>query len=110
MTKRGKVFFRDALAGHIEQRDGEYIFSYDSNYLNSPEAVAVSVTLPLREEEFRQTTLFSFFDGLIPEGWLLDLAEKKLRLDRRDRMELLLTVCRECIGAVSIVRDESNER
>lgn len=110
MTKRGKVFFRDVLAGHIEQRDGEYIFSYDSKYLKSPDAVAVSVTLPLREEEFRQTTLFSFFDGLIPEGWLLDLAEKKLRLDRRDRMELLLTVCRECIGAVSIVRDESNER
>ena len=46
--------------------------------------------------------MFPFFDGLIPEGWLLDVAEENWKLDRRDRMGLLLACCRDCIGAVSI--------
>jgi serine/threonine-protein kinase HipA len=47
--------------------------------------------------------LFPFFDGLIPEGWLLDIAEKNWKLNEKDRMGLLLTFCKNCIGAVSIV-------
>jgi serine/threonine-protein kinase HipA len=39
---------------------------------------------------------------LIPEGWLLEIAEKNWKLDPRDRMGLLLTCCKDCIGAVSV--------
>jgi serine/threonine-protein kinase HipA len=46
--------------------------------------------------------MFAFFDGLIPEGWLLDLAVRNWKLDPRDRMGLLLEACRDCIGAVHI--------
>jgi serine/threonine-protein kinase HipA len=46
--------------------------------------------------------MFSFFDGLIPEGWLLRIAEKNWKLNERDRMGLLLACCKDCIGAVSI--------
>jgi len=53
--------------------------------------------------------LFSFFDGLIPEGWLLDIAEKNWKLDPRDRMGLLLACCRDCIGAVSIEEEREDE-
>jgi len=53
--------------------------------------------------------LFPFFDGLIPEGWLLDIAEKNWKLDMRDRMSILLVTCRDCIGAVSIHPLKSND-
>ena len=46
--------------------------------------------------------LHPFFDGLIPEGWLLDIAQKNWKIDSRDRMALLPACCRDCIGAVSI--------
>jgi serine/threonine-protein kinase HipA len=46
--------------------------------------------------------MFPFFDGLIPEGWLLDVAEKSWKLNSRDRMGLLLACCKDCIGAVSV--------
>jgi serine/threonine-protein kinase HipA len=46
--------------------------------------------------------MFPFFDGLIPEGWLLEIAEKNWKLDARGRMGLLLACYRDCIGAVSI--------
>ena len=51
----------------------------------------------------RDKVLFPFFDGLIPEGWLLDIAEKSWKINRRDRMSLLLACCKDCIGAVSVI-------
>jgi len=53
--------------------------------------------------------MFSFFDGLIPEGWLLEVAEKNWKLDERDRMGLLMVCCTDCIGAVSIVGVKTEE-
>jgi HipA-like protein len=41
-----------------------------------PDARPVSLTLPIREAPYLSRVLFPFFDGLIPEGWLLDIAEK----------------------------------
>jgi serine/threonine-protein kinase HipA len=46
--------------------------------------------------------MFPFFDGLIPEGWLLDIAQKNWKLNPRDRMGLLMACCKDCIGAVSV--------
>ena len=65
-------------------------------------AQPVSLTLPLDKAEYNSTVLFPFFDGLIPEGWLLAIAEKNWKINPRDRMGLLLTCCKDCIGAVSI--------
>ncbi|MBP5751348.1 MAG: HipA N-terminal domain-containing protein [Treponema sp.] len=62
----------------------------------------VSLTLPLREEVYVSNTLFPFFDGLIPEGWLLDVVERNWKLDGRDRFGLMLVACRDCIGDVRI--------
>ena len=89
-------------AGWLDQDEEGYHFIYDALYLKLPEAEPVSLTLPLRVERYASKVLFPFFDGLIPEGWLLDIAEKNWKLNPRDRMGLLLACCRDCIGAVSI--------
>ena len=102
IKKQGKVFVGSDYAGLIEESDGLYIFTYDKTYLNKEGAEPISLTLPLRIEAYEQQTMFSFFDGLIPEGWLLDIAEKNWKLNVRDRMGLLLACCKDCIGAVSI--------
>jgi len=99
---RGIVFYRDLRAGVIEQTDKGYRFTYDSAYLLKKDAMPVSQTLPLQAGAFESNTMFPFFDGLIPEGWLLDVAVETWKIDPRDRMRLLLTVCRDCIGAVKI--------
>jgi serine/threonine-protein kinase HipA len=56
----------------------------------------------LTETTYTSNVLFPFFDGLIPEGWLLDIAQKNWKLNPRDRMGLLLLCCKDCIGSVSI--------
>jgi len=69
-------------------------------------ATPVSLTFPLQETSFVSNNLFPFFDGLIPEGWLLDIAQKNWKLNPRDRMGLLLATCRDCIGNISIIENE----
>ena len=66
--------------------------------------VAVSYTMPLKGEPYVSNSLFPFFDGLIPEGWLLGIAEKNWKLDGRDRMGLLLACCSSSIGAVRVLQ------
>lgn len=109
MKREGKVFFREALAGLIWQDENGYGFSYDSEYLRQITAEPVSLTLPLTNRPYLSKTMIPFFDGLIPEGWLLDIAVQNWKLDTRDRMGLLLVACKDCIGAVSIEGIPQNE-
>ena len=74
--KQAVVFLRGVKAGILTEDENGYTFEYDADYLASVDAVAVSLTLPLSDRPYRDKVLFPFFDGLIPEGWLLDIAEK----------------------------------
>jgi serine/threonine-protein kinase HipA len=103
MSRAGLVYIQEKLAGKIEETDkGSYTFTYDAEYLQLPQNRAVSLTLPLQQMPFESKLLFPFFDGLIPEGWLLDLTASNWKLNPRDRMGLLLEACQDCIGVVSV--------
>lgn len=78
--KKAKVYVDTIFAGILVEDDYGYEFSYDNDYLNSSEARAVSLTLPLTKNPYRDKVLFPFFDGLIPEGWLLDIAEQNWKI------------------------------
>jgi serine/threonine-protein kinase HipA len=101
-VRKATIKINDQLAGWLTQDEHGYHFVYDKTYAAKPGARPVSLTLPLREAQYTSNVLFPFFDGLIPEGWLLDIAEKNWKLNPRDRMGLLLACCKDCIGAVSV--------
>lgn len=96
------VYVRDYFAGILSETDEGYVFKYDKAYISSPDASPVSLTLPLTETPYESKTLFPFFDGLIPEGWLLEIVSRNWKLDPQDRFGLLLVACRDSIGNVSI--------
>ena len=100
--RKGSVFFKDTFVGIIAETEEGYRFGYDESYLTSVASQPISVTLPLSREPFDSSTLHPFFDGLIPEGWILSIVVKNWKVDPRDRMGLLLAACKDCIGAVSI--------
>lgn len=100
--RKAEIKYKDQKAGILIQDDAGYHFQYVNEYLKSEKSESVSLTLPLQEKSFESKTLFPFFDGLIPEGWLLNIAEKNWKLNARDRMGLLLACCEDCIGAVSV--------
>ncbi len=109
MRRAGKVYYKDKLAGIVWQDENGYNFLYDPGYLSQSNAAPISLTMPLTEKQYHSNTMLPFFDGLIPEGWLLNLTLQNWKLDNRDRMGLLLVACKDCIGAVSVVAIEEKE-
>lgn len=107
--RKAEIKINDITAGILIQNEEGYQFIYVKTYLNSENPMPVSLTLPLQTNPFTAKVLFPFFDGLIPEGWLLDIAKKNWKLNPRDRMGLLLNCCKDCIGAISVYQLKENE-
>ena len=78
------IQFKGKAAGILEETDEGYEFQYDREYLADAASKPVSL-------------------GLIPEGWLLDVALRNTDISELDRFALLLLCCKDCIGAVSVI-------
>lgn len=101
--RQGKIYYNDTLAGILtETDDGDYTFTYDGAYVEKYPSQFLTFSMPVGKIVYSDKRLFSFFDGLIPEGWLLDIASKSWKINPNDRMGLLLACCQNCIGAVSV--------
>nr|WP_321450986.1 HipA N-terminal domain-containing protein [uncultured Carboxylicivirga sp.] len=101
--RKANVLYNDKLAGIlVESDEGEYTFNYNKEYvINYPE-LFLTFTMSVTDKEYKSNRLFPFFEGLIPEGWLLEIASKSWKINKNDRMGLLLACCQNCIGAVSV--------
>ena len=97
-----KYLIKNIYAGKLEETDEGYVFTYDEKYIEEHKNSPVSLTLPIRKEPYTSKVLFSFFDGLIPEGWLLDVVLHNWKLNIRDRFGILLVSCKDPIGVVSV--------
>jgi serine/threonine-protein kinase HipA len=106
--KQAKIYMRNQFAGILTEDEAGYSFCYDSEYIQTEDAEPISLTMPVQAEKFHSNVLFPFFDGLIPEGWLLDVAYRSWKIDNRDRMSLLLACCKDCIGSVSVIPVEND--
>jgi len=102
--RRGSVYYKETLAGIImETSEGDFIFTYDAIYITQHPAQFITFTMPVRTEPYKSDRMFPFFEGLIPEGWLLEIATKNWKIKANDSMGLLLACCQNCIGAVSVI-------
>lgn len=101
--RSAEVYVQGKKAGIISENEEGYEFYYFSEYLADDDAVAVSLTMPLTDVPYRSKVLFPFFDGLIPEGWMLDVVKKHWQIPERDRFGVLINACRDCIGDVQVI-------
>ncbi len=102
--RTAKVNYQNQLAGYLSETEKGYRFVYDQNYLQHGHPVSVS--LPLRQEPYASERLFSFFEGLLPEGWYLDVVRATAKIDAKDSFGLLLATTGDTIGAVTIQKPE----
>ena len=82
-------------------------FSYDSAYLNNPDAKPISVSLPLQKVPFSPQRTKNFFDGLLPEGFTRRTVAQWMHVPEDDYLSILAGLGRECLGALRIV-DEND--
>ncbi len=101
--RQAEIYYNDLPAGILtETHEGDFTFLYDKNYIAKYPANFITFTMPVNETVYTEKRLFPFFEGLIPEGWLLEIAAKNWKINPNDRMGLLLACCKNCIGAVSV--------
>jgi serine/threonine-protein kinase HipA len=105
-SKKALVYYDGKKAGVLQKIDTEYIFEYDQAYAATPGAKPISLAMPLNKGIFQAPKLFPFFEGLLPEGWLLNITSKTLKIDKDDKFELLLHIGKDTIGAISIIPEE----
>lgn len=96
--RRALVFIHDTEAGTLVEQDGQYVFTYRESYQGPP----LSLTMPVQIKEFRFIQFPPFFDGLLPEGIMLDALLRQNKIDRKDYFGQLLAVGRDLVGAVTI--------
>ncbi len=100
--RKAKVFVNEFFAGMLIETDEGYFFNYDEDYYNS-DLTAVSLTLPKTKKQYYSKEFFNFFRGLLQEGWLKELSEDILRIDKQDEFLLLIKNGSDCVGNVSVV-------
>ncbi|WP_159637951.1 HipA N-terminal domain-containing protein [Sphingobacterium composti Ten et al. 2007 non Yoo et al. 2007] len=101
--RKAIVKYNDTLAGILtETTEGTYIFQYDEAYCVHFPDQFLTFQMPVRTNPYYSVSMFPFFDGLIPEGWLLTIVTESWKLNQKDRMGLLLACCQNSIGAVSV--------
>lgn len=101
--RQAAIYYQEVLAGVLTETDeGEYTFQYNNKYIQTHPKQFLSFSIPVTNKPYTDKRLFAFFEGLIPEGWLLDIATKNWKINPNDRMGLLLACCQNCIGAVSV--------
>lgn len=100
--ERALVFYGDKEAGDLIKKPAGYEFAYKPEYLQDPDAMPISLAMPLTETPYESPTLFPFFDGMLPEGWLLELTCTSAKIDKNDKFHLLLHTGKDPIGAISV--------
>lgn len=77
-------------------------FAYLPEYLQESDAVAISISLPLRVEPYPATQTARFFEGLLPEGFTRRSVAQWMHVDENDYLSILHGLGRECLGAFCI--------
>lgn len=98
------VLVHRVVAGLLTESDTpmEYIFKYFPDYVLKG-LPPVSLTLPVREEEYRSDVLFPYFFNLLSEGDNRMLQASLHHLDKDDDFGILLATAQfDTAGAVTI--------
>ncbi|MBY0245303.1 MAG: HipA N-terminal domain-containing protein [Sphingobacteriaceae bacterium] len=106
------IKYNNVVAGVLKELEtGEYEYVYDADYIQNYPNLFITFQMPVSRIPYKSKRLFPFFDGLIPEGWLLSIATEGWKIQKNDRMGLLLACCQNTIGAVSVhvIKEKLND-
>lgn len=96
--RKALVKVRDEAAAVLEENAGRYTLTYFDGYSGGP----VSLALPPRDEPYPFDRFPAFFDGLLPEGWMLEATLCGLKVERGDYMGQLLSLGGNTVGDVTV--------
>ena|SRR3990167_2564017 len=97
--RKARVFVNDIDAGILEEiAENKYQFTYHNNYHGTP----ISLTMPIAKQTYEFNKFPPFFEGLLPEGAMLEALLRKFKLDKKDYFGQLLQIGHDVVGSVTI--------
>lgn len=81
-----------------EVAPSEYHFEYDENY----EGDAVSLTMPTSQKKYCYKLFPPFFEGLLPEGIMLEGLLRLGKIDKKDYFSQLVATGNDLVGVVTV--------
>lgn len=101
--KKARVFVDGRLAGCLE----EIVFNkhYRFTYIDHYQGQSVSLEMPTHQKIWEYDRFPPFFEGLLPEGMMLEALLKRAKLDRNDYFEQLVHIGSDCVGNVTVEAD-----
>lgn len=98
--KKANVFVNSVLAGELQEivKNKQYQFNYLESYTGPP----VSLNMPLKTRVYVYDRFPPFFEGLLPEGIMLEGLLKYAKIDRDDLMSQIITVGQDLVGYVTV--------
>ena len=97
--RKAIIYVHNIRAGVLsEENSGGFQFTYDENY----EGEAVSLTMPISSTIYSFDKFPSFFEGLLPEGIMLEGLLKIGKIDKNDYFSQLISTGNDLVGAVTV--------
>jgi serine/threonine-protein kinase HipA len=97
--RKAEVQQQGRLAGVLEEIDRQhYRFTYTPGYAGEP----VSLVLPMRTQPYEFDRLPPVFEGLLPEGQMLEALLRRYKVDRHDLFTQLLLTGADVVGSLTI--------
>jgi serine/threonine-protein kinase HipA len=103
MARTATVWMHKKQVGTLTELDEgkSYRFAYEPQYLGEP----ISATMPVKTQTFTFTHFPPFFEGVLPEGVMLDNLLRTYKLDKNDFLGQLLVLGGDLPGAVEVYPD-----
>lgn len=99
LERRAMVLVQGVPAGVLlESAPGSFRFEYLPEY----QGPSVSLTMPTHRRVWEFRGFPPFFEGLLPEGDMLEALLRQHKIDRNDLFSQLLAVGEDLVGAVTI--------
>ena len=104
MARELDVYLDQNLVGKLAQDShGETTFQYHTGWIDDPQAVSLSQSLPLRKQQYRRRECIGFFNGILPEGENRDIVAKNVGVSAKNDVALLEQIGGECAGAITLL-------
>lgn len=101
------VLLNGILIGNLAKKKDGLIFTYDSDWLTTPYARPISLSLPLIAEPFLGDIVYNFFDNLLPDNpQIRSRIQAKFQIATNQPFDLLANIGRDCVGAIRIIEGE----
>lgn len=102
--KSANIFRKNVHVGVLTKYDdGTFSFNYIENYIESEDAVSISVNFPVSSYVYKSEYLFAFFFNMLAEGNVKKAQCRSMKIDENDSFTRLLKTAKDdVIGSITV--------